>query len=180
MWQAVSQKSPFDVMGWKGNYSPYRFNLADFVPVVAGQKDHLDPSSHLVLAVSGEDGANWVELVVFAPRHLCSSKNQPTYLPPYDHRNNGKAELMHYLGSYEARVGSQAGDLTLHDMGVAHGNDQATFDKTRANQTPANSSVYLDTPPATMVEVTGYMNVTQQVYNNQDPSYRSQLAGEET
>lgn len=95
---------------WKGNYAPYRFALKDFVPVVAGQKDHLDPSSHLVLAVGGEDGANWVELVVFAPRYGCTTDQQPTYLPPYDHRNNGKAELMHYLGSYDARVGSAPGD----------------------------------------------------------------------
>jgi homogentisate 1,2-dioxygenase len=28
--------SPFDVYAWKGNYAPYRFNLDDFVPIVAG------------------------------------------------------------------------------------------------------------------------------------------------
>jgi len=93
------------------------------VPVVAGNRDHIDPSSHLVIAVSGNEGANLVELVCFAPRFNNTSEDFPTYLPPYDHRNNGKAELMHYLGGYDARKGTVAGSMTLFDMGVAHGND---------------------------------------------------------
>lgn len=100
---AEMKNSPFDVYAWKGNYAPYRFNLDDFVPIVAGNKDHIDPSSHLVLSVSGDDGVNFVELVCFAPRFNCTNDKEPTYLPPYDHRNNGKAEIMHYLGGYDAR-----------------------------------------------------------------------------
>jgi len=30
---------------------------------------------------------------------------------------------MHYLGGYDAREGTLPGYQTLHDMGVAHGND---------------------------------------------------------
>jgi homogentisate 1,2-dioxygenase len=62
------QNTPFDVYAWKGNYAPYRFNLEDFVPIIAGQRDHIDPSSHLVLSVGAADGANVVELACFAPR----------------------------------------------------------------------------------------------------------------
>lgn len=105
-YEAIAKKSPFDVYAWKGNYAPYRFNLDDFVPVVPANRDHLDPSSHIVLAVGADNGANNVELVVFAPRWNCTSDKYPTYLPPYDHRNNGKAEIMHYLGGYDARKGS--------------------------------------------------------------------------
>ncbi len=64
------KSTPFDVYAWKGNYAPWRFNMDDFVPVVAGSKDHLDPSSHLVLAVENLDGGNFVELVCFAPRYI--------------------------------------------------------------------------------------------------------------
>jgi hypothetical protein len=45
-------------------------------------------------------------------------------------------------------------------MGVAHGNDQNTFDKVRSGN---NNTIYLDNPPATMIELTGYMELTQQV-----------------
>jgi homogentisate 1,2-dioxygenase len=67
-YEAEYPYSPFDVYAWKGNYTPYRFNLDDFVPIIAGNRDHLDPSSHIVLAVDSADGENFVELVCFAPR----------------------------------------------------------------------------------------------------------------
>lgn len=103
------QNSPFDVYAWKGNYAPYRFNLEDFVPIIAGQRDHIDPSSHLVLSVGAADGANVVELACFAPRFNVTTDKYPTYLPPYDHRNVGKSEIMHYLGGYDAREGTLPG-----------------------------------------------------------------------
>jgi len=65
-----------------------------------------------------------VEFVCFVPRFNVTTDKQPTYLPPWDHRNNGKSEIMHYLGGYDAREGTLPGYQTLHDMGVAHGNDQ--------------------------------------------------------
>lgn len=59
-------------------------------------------------------------------------------------------------------------------MGVAHGNDQATFDKVRNGP---NQTVFLDMPPATMVEVTGYLEVTEEVLRRQDPLYHPSLQG---
>lgn len=44
-------------------------------------------------------------------------------MPPYDHRNMGKSEIMHYLGGYDAREGTSEGYQTVHNMGVVHGND---------------------------------------------------------
>ncbi len=49
---------------------------------------------HCVLAVCGVDGENYVEFVVFAPRFNVTTDKYPTYLPPYDHRNCGKSEIM--------------------------------------------------------------------------------------
>ena len=109
LYETDNPYSPFDVYAWKGNYAPYRFNLDDFVPIIAGNRDHLDPSSHIVLAVDSADGENFVELVVFAPRFQSNSDKYPTYIPPYDHRNMGKSEIMHYLGGYDARLGTSAG-----------------------------------------------------------------------
>lgn len=99
---AKMEHSPFDVVAWKGNYAPYRFNLRDFVPVVAGDRDHLDPSVHCVLAVGAQNGENLIEFVTFNPRVCVSNEGQLTYRPPFFHRS-GKSEFMTYLGGYDAR-----------------------------------------------------------------------------
>lgn len=36
--------TPFDVVAWRGNYVPYKYNLDDFVPVNSVVRDHIDPS----------------------------------------------------------------------------------------------------------------------------------------
>jgi homogentisate 1,2-dioxygenase len=121
-----------------------------------------------VLAVGAADGGNFVELVVFVPRFNLTTDKYPTYLPPYDHRNNGKSEIMHYLGGYDAREGSEAGYLTVATMGVAHGNDAATFNKARSGK---NEILELKFPPATMLELTNSVKFSQYAYSLLDPTY---------
>ena len=49
--------SPFDVVGWHGNYYPYRYDLNKFCPMNAVSFDHPDPSIFTVLtAPSAEIG----------------------------------------------------------------------------------------------------------------------------
>lgn len=83
---------------------------------------------------------------------------------------------MHYLGGYDARVGTSAGSQTIHEMGVAHGNDQATFEKGRMGP---NKTVFLEHKPATMIEVTGPLRFSKYVQNNFDPKYLPQLRGDD-
>jgi homogentisate 1,2-dioxygenase len=40
LFQAEQDHSPFDVVGWHGNYVPYKYNLALFMVVNAVQFDH--------------------------------------------------------------------------------------------------------------------------------------------
>jgi len=67
---------------------------------------------------------------------------------------------MHYLGGYDARTGTAAGYQTIHDMGIAHGNDQATFEKARSGE---NKTIFLKHKPATMIELTNYLRVAPHV-----------------
>ena len=165
--------SPFDIPAWKGNYTPYRFDLKDFVPIVAGSHDHLDPSVHCVLAVPDTNGANLVEVVTFNPRYVVSAENKPTYRPPYFHRN-GKSEFMTYLGAYDAREGTAAGFYTLHGSGVAHGNDKKTYE----NEIKATDNVkYLNHKPATMVEFNGYAKYNLERIKYVDEEYTNNLKG---
>lgn len=46
---ATQPFSPFNVVAWRGNYAPYKYNLANFCPVNAVAFDHCDPSVFTVL-----------------------------------------------------------------------------------------------------------------------------------
>lgn len=120
--------SPFDVVAWHGNYSPYKYDLRKFVPVGAVLKDHLDPSIFTVLTCkSANPGVAIADFVIFPPRYAVQ---EHTFRPPYFHRNC-MAEFMGLIaGSYEAKKeGFCPGGGSLHSMMTAHGPDALTFEK---------------------------------------------------
>ena len=41
--------SPFDVVAWRGNYAPYKYDLRRFNTIGSISYDHPDPSIFLVL-----------------------------------------------------------------------------------------------------------------------------------
>src|ERR1700741_715969 len=47
-------QSPIDVVGWHGNYAPYKYDLRAFSPVGAIAFDHPDPSIFTVLTSPSE------------------------------------------------------------------------------------------------------------------------------
>ncbi len=49
MFQCTMSHSPFDVVGWHGNYTPYRYNLEHFNTINTVSFDHPDPSIFTVL-----------------------------------------------------------------------------------------------------------------------------------
>ena len=51
MFEAKSNFSPYDVVGWRGNYSPYKYNLENFNVIGSISFDHIDPSIFTVLTV---------------------------------------------------------------------------------------------------------------------------------
>ena len=83
--EASQDHSPFDVVAWHGNTLPFRYDLADFSPMGSVHVDHPDPSIYTVLSAPlDEQGANTLDLIVFAPRWDVSLG---TFRPPYFHRN---------------------------------------------------------------------------------------------
>ena len=51
IFQAQSQFSPYNVVGWHGNYTPFKYNLENFNVVGSISYDHPDPSIFTVLTV---------------------------------------------------------------------------------------------------------------------------------
>jgi homogentisate 1,2-dioxygenase len=63
--------SVFDVVGWWGNYIPYKFDIALFSPVGSVLKDHPDPSIFTLLtAPTDTPGTAACDFVVFAHRWI--------------------------------------------------------------------------------------------------------------
>jgi len=49
LWSARIDHSPLDVVGWHGNYAPYKYDLANFNCINTVSFDHPDPSIYTVL-----------------------------------------------------------------------------------------------------------------------------------
>ena len=49
MFEAKSQYSPYDVVGWRGNYAPCKYNLDLYNTIGSISFDHPDPSIFTVL-----------------------------------------------------------------------------------------------------------------------------------
>ena len=51
IWECQTHFSPYDVVGWKGNYTPFKYNLELYNTIGSISFDHPDPSIFTVLTV---------------------------------------------------------------------------------------------------------------------------------
>jgi homogentisate 1,2-dioxygenase len=85
LFSATQDHTPFDVVAWKGNYYPYKYDLGRFNTIGTISYDHPDPSIFTVLtAQSDHPGTAVADFVIFPPRWLVG---EDTFRPPYYHRN---------------------------------------------------------------------------------------------
>ncbi|XP_052808795.1 homogentisate 1,2-dioxygenase-like isoform X2 [Mya arenaria] len=128
LFKAVQDHSPFDVVAWHGNYTPYKYNLKNFMVINAVAFDHADPSIFTVLTCqSTRPGVAIADFVIFPPRWGVTDN---TFRPPYYHRNCMSEFMGLILGKYEAKEsGFMPGGCTLHSMMTPHGPDAECFEK---------------------------------------------------
>jgi homogentisate 1,2-dioxygenase len=119
--------SPFDVVGWHGNYAPFKYDLRTFSPVGAILFDHPDPSIFTVLtAPSGEDGTANVDFVIFPERWLVA---EHSFRPPWYHKNIMSEFMGLIAGVYDAKPeGFVPGGMSLHNCMLPHGPDHPAFE----------------------------------------------------
>lgn len=123
--------SPFDVVAWRGNFVPYRYELAHFNTINTVSYDHPDPSIFTVLtSPSSLPGTANCDFVIFPPRWMVA---EHSFRPPWFHRNV-MSELMGLVhGVYDAKAdGFSPGGASLHNAWSAHGPDRATFEAASA------------------------------------------------
>lgn len=108
----VHPTHPFDVVGWRGDYLPYKFAVEDVRPLVA-DRSHVPPSGHTVFKLPG------CYLCVFTVRAV---EKDAMWLP-FFHRNLDYCEtLAFHFGQFFSSGGmSQAGMVTVHPVGLPHG-----------------------------------------------------------
>jgi homogentisate 1,2-dioxygenase len=128
LWATTIDHSPFDVVAWHGNYTPYKYDLARFNTINTVSFDHPDPSIFTVLtSASDTPGVANCDFVIFPPRWMVA---EGTFRPPWFHRNI-MSELMGLVrGTYDAKAeGFVPGGASLHNCMNAHGPDRASYDK---------------------------------------------------
>uniref|UniRef100_A0A8C2E3M9 Homogentisate 1,2-dioxygenase n=1 Tax=Cyprinus carpio TaxID=7962 RepID=A0A8C2E3M9_CYPCA len=120
--------SPFNVVAWHGNYTPYKYNLENFMVINCVAFDHADPSIFTVLtAKSTRPGVAIADFVIFPPRWGIADH---TFRPPYYHRNCMSEFMGLIKGHYEAKEeGFQPGGASLHSIMTPHGPDVDCFEK---------------------------------------------------
>jgi homogentisate 1,2-dioxygenase len=134
LWRARIDHSPFDVVAWRGNYAPYKYDLRRFNTLGSISYDHPDPSIFLVLqSLSDTAGVDQIDFVIFPPRWLVM---EHTFRPPWFHRNIA-SEFMGLLeGAYDAKAeGFVPGGASLHNCMSGHGPDAASFESAMAADT---------------------------------------------
>ncbi|HEY2347258.1 MAG TPA: homogentisate 1,2-dioxygenase [Xanthomonadaceae bacterium] len=131
LWRAPIDHSPLDVVGWHGNYAPYRYDLRRFNAIGSISYDHPDPSIFTVLtSPSDTPGTANMDFVIFPPRWLVA---QDTFRPPWFHRNVASEFMGLVRGVYDAKAeGFAPGGCSLHNCMSGHGPDAATFEKASA------------------------------------------------
>ncbi|HKR75765.1 MAG TPA: homogentisate 1,2-dioxygenase [Rhodanobacter sp.] len=128
LWRAKIDHSPLDVVGWHGNYAPYKYDLRRFNTIGSISYDHPDPSIFLVLhSPSDTAGVSNMDFVIFPPRWLVA---QHTFRPPWFHRNIASEFMGLVTGAYDAKAeGFVPGGASLHNCMSGHGPDAATYEK---------------------------------------------------
>ncbi len=134
LWRAAIDHSPLDVVGWHGNYAPYRYDLRRFNTIGSISYDHPDPSIFTVLtSPSDTPGTANADFVIFPPRWLVAEN---TFRPPWFHRNVMSEFMGLVHGEYDAKAGGFApGGASLHNCMSGHGPDAASFEKASAIDT---------------------------------------------
>ncbi len=116
------------MVGWHGNYYPYKYDLNKFLTVNSVNFDHMDPSIFTVLTVqSNEYGTAICDFVIFKERWMVQEN---TFRPPYYHRNTMSEFMGNILGEYDAKSkeGFSPGCSSLHVTMTPHGPDSETFE----------------------------------------------------
>jgi len=105
--------NPLDALGWHGDLTPVRLNVADIRPLMS-HRYHLPPSAHTTFV------ADRFVVCTFTPRPF---ESDPGALKvPFFHNNDDFDEVIFYhAGNFFSRDNIHPGMVTFHPCGFTHG-----------------------------------------------------------
>lgn len=126
LWAANTKINPLNVVAWRGNYAPYKYDLKLFNTINTVSYDHPDPSIFTVLtSQTTRPGVANIDFVIFPPRWIVAEN---TFRPPYFHRNIMSEFMGLIYGEYDAKSKDFApGGCSLHNTMTAHGPDAQSY-----------------------------------------------------
>ena len=173
LWTTTLDHSPLDVVGWHGNYAPWRYDLDRFNTMGTVSFDHPDPSIFTVLtSPSDVPGRANADFVIFPPRWMVA---EDTFRPPWFHRNVMSEAMGLIHGAYDAKAdGFAPGGLSLHNLMSGHGPDLESWkNASEADLKPAK----IDNTLAFMVETCWPYRPTRFALDRSQPDYDEAWAG---
>jgi homogentisate 1,2-dioxygenase len=130
LWMARLNHSPFDVVAWRGNNAPFKFDMGRFAAVGAVSVDHLDPSIYCALTSPSDSVAGGNADFMILPARWVVAEH--TFRPPGFHRNCVAEFLGIVTGKHDSKSrGFPPGGASLHNTWAAHGPDVETIEKAR-------------------------------------------------
>ena len=112
IFEMIYASHPFDVVGYDGHNYPYAFSIHDFEPITG--RIHQPPPVHQTFETDA------MVICSFVPRLY---DYHPDSIPaPYNHSNIDSDEVLYYVdGDFMSRNDVDAGHISLHPAGIAHG-----------------------------------------------------------
>jgi homogentisate 1,2-dioxygenase len=131
LWESDLDRSPLDVVAWRGNLAPCKYDLRRFNTLGTVSFDHPDPSIFTVLTSPSESpGTANADFVIFPQRWMVA---EHTFRPPWFHRNVMSEFMGLIQGAYDAKAeGFLPGGSSLHNGLTGHGPDSDTVEKAGA------------------------------------------------
>ncbi len=159
----VHPTHPFDVVGWRGDYLPYKFAVEDVRPLVA-DRSHVPPSGHTIFRLPG------CYLCIFTVR---SVEKEGMWLP-FFHRNLDYCETIGYhAGDFFSRGGVvQQGMVTVHPVGLPHGPQPAALAAFMDGRRPA-----VHHEVAVMADFANPARISEYALGLEEPGYMASWAG---
>lgn len=126
-WSNQLDHGVFDVVAWRGNWAPYKFDMMKFNTIGSLSYDHPDPSIFCALTSpsSAVAGGN-IDFMILPPRWVVS---EHSFRPPGFHRNSVAEFLALVQGSHDSRNSAfPPGSFSLHNCWTPHGPDTRTLE----------------------------------------------------
>ncbi len=134
----VYPHDPLNTVGYKGDLTIWKLNVADIRPVMS-ERYHLPPSAHATFI------ADSFVLCTFLPRGLETGDPGALKVPFY-HSNIDYDEVIFYHdGDFFSREGIEPGMVTFHPQGIHHGPQPQAVKNSKEKTRTDEVAVMIDT-----------------------------------